>query len=313
MSGFCCSIIITNWNGKSLLAQTLPTVISAVSADTKNTYEILLVDDYSTDDSIAFVKENFKEVAVVKTPKNLGFNGANNFGVLQSKYDIVMLLNNDMKLNDTSLSPLIEHFANPNLFGVSGAVFDWNNQFVYGNRGGAFAKGHFSFFEKPIDETSSVSLFVCGGAGMFDKKKYLALGGFDTLYNPFYYEEVDISYRALKCGWDIAYEPESFVYHRIQSTVSKKFKNFQVKYMSGRNNYLFVLRNIDDSRYMLQYLLFIPLFLIRDMFKLKFRFWFCFFGALLRIPQIIKRKISDDKKCYKRTDSEIFNMVASGK
>lgn len=310
MSGFGCSIIITNWNGKSLLEITLPTVVRAVAADKENSYEILLVDDSSTDDSIDFVKENFLEVKVVKTPKNLGFNGANNFGVSEAKHDIVMLLNNDMKLIDTSLAPLMSHFKNKNLFGVSGAVFNWDNEFVYGNRGGVFEKGHFSFFEKSIKEISSVSLFVCGGAGMFDKTKYLELGGFDTLYNPFYYEEVDISYRALKRGWDIAYEPKSFVYHRIQSTVSKKFKAVQVKYMSGRNNYVFVLRNIDDFGYIMQYLLWIPLFLLRDIFKLKFRFWFCFAGALLRLPKIIKRKINDDKTLFKRTDREIFEMVS---
>lgn len=310
MSGFSCSIIITNWNGKELLKQTLPTVVDAVKTETENIYEIILVDDFSTDDSIEFVSQHFPEVNVIKTPKNLGFNGANNFGVKQASYDIVMLLNNDMKLKTTSLKPLIKHFENPNLFGVSGAVFDWNNKFVYGNRGGVFEKGHFSFFEKDIDEKKSISLFVCGGAGMFSKKKFLELGGFDTLYNPFYYEEVDISYKALKRGWDIAYESDSIVYHRIQSTVSRKFKKFQVKYISGRNNYLFVFRNISDLKYVLQYIVFIPLFLIRDLFKLRFRFFFCFAGALLRLPKVIKRKFSDDKRLYKRTDAEIFNSVA---
>lgn len=310
MSAFACSIIITNWNGKELLKQTLPTVIDAVDYDKENTYEILLIDDYSTDDSMAFVKTNFPSVKVIRTPRNLGFNGANNFGVKNASHDIVMLLNNDMKLAKNSLAPLIRHFKNPNLFGVSGAVFDWHEHFVYGNRGGVFEKGHFSFFEKPMNEVASVSFFVCGGAGMFDKKKYLALGGFDTLYNPFYYEEVDISYKALKHGWDIAYEPDSQAYHRIQSTVLRKFKNFQVKYMSGRNNYLFVFRNITDAKYIMQYIFYIPIFLLRDLFRLKFRFWFCFFGALLRLPQVFYRKLSEDKKKFKRTDKEIFEMVA---
>jgi hypothetical protein len=95
----------------------------------------------------------------------------------------------------------------------------------------------------------------------------------------------------------------------VRQTVAKKFKEKEVKYISGRNNYLFVWKNINDLRMVISFLFFIPLFLIRDLLKLRFRFWKCFLGALPRIPLISKSKFLDLKPANIYTDKEVLSWV----
>lgn len=308
MKTLSCSIIITNWNGQDLLRECLPTVLSAVQEDRVNHYEVIVVDDCSTDSSVEFLKTNFPEVQVLVPKKNLGFQRANNFGVRKSRYDLVMLLNNDIKVDSKALVPLIRHFQDTNVFAVSGKVYDWEGNFLYGNRGGYFKSGHFYLYEKE-ENSASQSLFACGGAGMFHKEKFLQLGGFDNLYHPLYYEEIDVSYRALKKGWKVVYEPDSVVYHRVQQTITKQHQKKKIKYISGRNNYLFVAKNITDFGLLFSGVFFVPYFLLKDLFKLKFRFWVCFWLASLRLPRLIKAKLLDLKVKNIYSDQEVLSWV----
>lgn len=287
------TLIITNWNGRDLLRECLPSVQNAVAFDSKRSYEIMVVDDCSTDDSLMILEKEFPDVRAVKTPINTGFQGANNFGIELAQSKLVMPMNNDIKLDEDALYHLAEHFEREELFAVSGKFFGFDGEtFLYGNRGGYFRNGHFHLYEKaPNDE--SQTLFACGGAFMVDRKRYLELGGFDTLYHPLYYEEIDLSYRALKRGWKVRYEPKSIAYHKVQSTISRQEKKRQIGLISARNNYLFVWKNILDTSLTCQFIIFTPLFLIRDLFKLKSRFWIAFFMALKRLPKVLKARKSE--------------------
>ena len=123
---------------------------------------------------------------------------------------------------------------------------------------------------------------------MVDQKRYLELGGFDTMYHPLYYEEIDLSYRALKRGWKVAYEPTSIAYHKVQSTITRQEKSRRIGLISARNNYLFVWKNILDGKMTREFMVFIPLFLLRDLFRLKSRFWIAFYMALNRLPAALE-------------------------
>jgi GT2 family glycosyltransferase len=302
------TLIITNWNGKDLLRECLPSVLKAVAFDSKRCYEIMVVDDCSTDDSLVILEKEFPEVRRVKTPVNLGFQRANNYGIEQTQSRLVMPMNNDIKLDEDALFHLAEHFEKDDVFSVSGMFFGFDGKtFLYGNRGGYFRNGHFYLYEKaPTDKTQT--LFACGGAFMVDRKRYLQLGGFDNLYHPLYYEEIDLSYRALKRGWEVRYEPKSIAYHKVQSTITKQEKKRRIGLISARNNYLFVWKNISDTSLTLQFLFFIPLFLIRDLFKLKSRFWIAFFMALQRMPAALKsRKAEKTDSLF--SDQEILRKI----
>ena len=302
------TLIITNWNGSNLLRECIPTVLEAVRFDRHHCYEVMVIDDCSNDNSLRILADEFPEVRTEQTPQNLGFQEANNYAVKLAESKIVMPMNNDIKLDPKALHYLAQHFDNKDTFAVSGKIFAFDQTtFLYGNRGGYFQKGHFHLYEKPPEDDSQ-TLFACGGAFMVNRQKYLDLGGFDSMYHPLYYEEIDLSYRALKRGWKVHYEPQSIAYHKVQATITRQEKLRRISLISARNNYLFVWKNILDRSMTLTFLFYIPLFLLRDLFRLKSRFWIAFYMALKRLPRALKgRSIEQSDVLY--SDREILSRV----
>jgi len=302
------TLIITNWNGSKLLRECLPTVLEAVRFDHHHFYEVMVIDDCSNDNSLGILADEFPEVRTEQTPQNLGFQEANNYAVKLAESKIVMPMNNDIKLDPKALHYLAQHFDNKDIFAVSGKIFAFDQTtFLYGNRGGYFQKGHFHLYEKPPEDNSQ-TLFACGGAFMVNRQKYLDLGGFDSMYHPLYYEEIDLSYRALKRGWKVHYEPQSIAYHKVQATITRQEKLRRISLISARNNYLFVWKNILDRSMTLTFLFYIPLFLLRDLFRLKSRFWIAFYMALKRLPRALKgRSIEQSDVLY--SDREILSRI----
>ena len=302
------TLIITNWNGSKLLRECLPTVLEAVRFDHHHFYEVMVIDDCSNDNSLGILADEFPEVRTEQTPQNLGFQEANNYAVKLAESKIVMPMNNDIKLDPKALHYLAQHFDNKDIFAVSGKIFAFDQTtFLYGNRGGYFQKGHFHLYEKPPEDDSQ-TLFACGGAFMVNRQKYLDLGGFDSMYHPLYYEEIDLSYRALKRGWKVHYEPQSIAYHKVQATITRQEKLRRISLISARNNYLFVWKNILDRSMTLTFLFYIPLFLLRDLFRLKSRFWIAFYMALKRLPRALKgRSIEQSDVLY--SDREILSRI----
>jgi len=302
------TLIITNWNGSKLLRECLPTVLEAVRFDHHHFYEVMVIDDCSNDNSLEILADEFPEVRTEQTPQNLGFQEANNYAVKLAESKIVMPMNNDIKLDPKALHYLAQHFDNKDIFAVSGKIFAFDQTtFLYGNRGGYFQKGHFHLYEKPPEDDSQ-TLFACGGAFMVNRQKYLDLGGFDSMYHPLYYEEIDLSYRALKRGWKVHYEPQSIAYHKVQATITRQEKLRRISLISARNNYLFIWKNILDRSMTLTFLFYIPLFLLRDLFRLKSRFWIAFYMALKRLPRALKgRSIEQSDVLY--SDREILSRI----
>ena len=97
------TLIITNWNGSKLLRECLPTVLEAVRFDRHHCYEVMVIDDCSTDNSLGILADEFPEVRTEQTPQNLGFQEANNYAVKLAESKIVMPMNNDIKLDPKAL------------------------------------------------------------------------------------------------------------------------------------------------------------------------------------------------------------------
>src|SRR5215831_11993561 len=110
------SVVIPNWNGRDLLANYLPSVIEAVRVAPRS--EIIVVDNGSADGSVEFVRETFPGVRVLALPENLGFGGGSNAGFRAAQYDIVVLLNNDMRVAPDFLRPLLDTFMDEKVFAV---------------------------------------------------------------------------------------------------------------------------------------------------------------------------------------------------
>jgi len=247
----CASVVIPNWNGRSLLEKYLPGVIAAVAGNPDN--EIIVVDNGSSDGSAAFVESHFPQVRLIRCEKNQGFGGASNLGVRSAENDIVVLLNNDMRVAPGFLDPLLAPFADPQVFSVTSQIFfSDTNKFreETGLTQGWWEGGRLRVTHRHCDSIQRE--FPCfyggGGSSAYDRRKFLELGGFDTIFRPLYYEDTDLGFMAWKRGWKVLYQPHSIVHHEHRGTIARKASAAQIQVTVKKNNILFAWKNIHDWR-----------------------------------------------------------------
>lgn len=243
------SVVIPNWNGRDLLERFLPSVVEATAGSAEN--EIIVVDNASTDGSAKMLEECFPSVRVLALDRNLGFGGGSNAGLRAAKNDIVVLLNNDMRVDAGFLAPLLEPFTDPRVFSVSCQIFFSDPHKRREETGltqvswqhGRFRVGH------RIDariNNSFPSAYPGGGSSAFDRVKFLSLGGFDRLLEPFYYEDTDLGYMAWKRGWLLYYQPRSIVFHEHRGTIGRKFSVDYIRGVLRKNEILICWKNVHD-------------------------------------------------------------------
>ena len=277
------SVVIPNYNGENLLAKNLPLVIKHCTDS-----EIIVVDDASTDGSVKMLKKNFKNIKIIENSINGGFAHSANTGVKSSKNDLVLLLNSDVSPKQSFLQVAIEHFKEPKLFAVGLMDLSHENQeIVKRGRGGAsFRRGFLNHFA--MDDSFGETLWVSGGSSLIDKKKFLELGGFDEIYKPFYWEDIDLGYRAQKNGYICLFEPKSQVDHFHQEgAIKKNYSTFYVKTISYRNQFIFVWKNISDYTLLLEHILWLPYNILRAAIAFDWPFLIGFAKALLKVPSLV--------------------------
>ena len=235
------SIVIPNYNGKHLLEKNLPKIIDAKNNLKNKIIEIIIVDDASFDDSVKFLKKTFPEVRVIKHKKNRGFSCAVNTGVRMSKGNLVALLNSDVIPEKDFLENTLPHFEDEKVFAVS-----------LHEKGYSWAKGTFvnGFIEHSLGKEAKkthITFWVSGGSGVFRRDLWHKLGGMDEkLLSPFYWEDIDFSYRAQKRGYKILWEPNSVVVHKHEATISKLSKSYVAR-IRQRNELLFIWKNVTSK------------------------------------------------------------------
>ena len=312
------SLIVLNWDGKHLLQEFLPSVVEAVRQDGGD-HEILVVDNGSQDDSVAFLKASYPRIKVVALDRNRRFTGGNNAGVHAAASEVVVLLNNDMEVDPHFLRPLLDGFRDENVFAVTSQVFFQDKSRRREETGNARSRWRQGFPEPYHDEvpleTAGPRLPVFwagGGSSAFDRSKFLALGGLDRLYDPFYLEDVDLSYQAWKRGWKSLLATDSLVVHKHRGTNRGKFGDNFVDNTIRKNQYLFVWKSITDTRWILQHFLFLPLTQARFMAQTNVRFELrAFFKAVLQFPEALYKRFRW-RPWYRRSDASIFAETSGG-
>ncbi len=277
------SIIIPNHNGISLLRQFLPKVI-----DVADGAEIIVVDDNSTDDSVSWMKQIGTRITVIEKKEHTGFASTVNTGVTAAKGDIVYLLNTDVVPEKGFLSPLLTVLEDEQVFAVGSLEKSHEKEGIV-TRGRGKAKWTKGFFihrkgESDLRDTAWVS----GGSAAFRKSLWVKFGGMDELYNPFYWEDIDLSYRALKNGYKIRFEPTSIVHHyHDKGSIKREFSPEYVKLVAYRNQFIFIWKNLSDAGIFRDHFLWLPVRLFQALFRFDWRFTAGLFWAVLLLPAII--------------------------
>ena len=230
------SIVILNYNVRHFLELCLLSVQNAIQ---NLEAEIIVVDNNSSDDSCAMVKQRFPQVKLIENSDNLGFPKGNNIGVSQAKGEYICILNPDTVVADDTFEKVLTFAKNQNNLGIVGCkLIDGSGQFLPESKRGvptpwvAFTKifGLYKAFPKStlfnqyyaqhLDENQIGKVDILVGAFMvMQRELYLEMGGFDE--NCFMYsDDIDLSYMALQKGKQNYYFPETTVIHyKGESTV----------------------------------------------------------------------------------------------
>ena len=204
-----CSVIIVNFNGKHVLHDCLTAVLAQAYAP----FEVIVVDNGSTDGSCSYVASAFPGVRLVRTESNRGFAGGNNEGIRHAEGDLIVLLNNDTVAAEGWLRALVDAVA-PDRVAVAGSliVTEGIPGRYYEKNGSLNFLGHniMRKFERPENT------FFAGGASLIYKRAILGVP-FDEEYF-LYIEDVYLSMRARFMGWDVVQAPSSRVRHLGRET-----------------------------------------------------------------------------------------------
>lgn len=235
MKKFTYEVVIPSYNGLFLLKKHLPDIVKYSTGSSR----VIVVDNGSTDGTYQYLTTNFPDkVFCLRNEKNLFFTKAVNQGFRQAKADLVVLLNNDVHPQKGYLAPTLRHFADEKVFAVtlneisSGwPLVSWDGKLQY-------VRGE----DKSL---ARFSAWASGGSAVFRKKIWDKLDGFDEIYSPGYWEDIDIGWRAWKAGCKIIWEPQAKVEHQHESSFSRLDQGF-VSLIKQRNELIFNWKNITD-------------------------------------------------------------------
>ncbi|MBI4039374.1 glycosyltransferase [Candidatus Daviesbacteria bacterium] len=217
------SVIIINWNGQKDLSGCLTSLKKVKDVE----FEVILVDNGSTDQSAKVAQKIFPDVHVIRNQHNLGYAPANNQGLAGARGEFILFLNNDTKVTDDFLKILVSILkADPKIAAVQpkiylmgrgqmldavGSFLTWTgflDHFGYERRDGPQ-------YAKPRE------IFSAKGACMLFRKSVLdQIGNFDNLFFA-YFEETDLCWRAWLAGYRVSYVPQAVIYHKGGATAHR--------------------------------------------------------------------------------------------
>jgi GT2 family glycosyltransferase len=242
------SVIIPNYNGAHLLEKYLPFTLAVVE-ESETQFEIIVVDDGSTDNSVAFLKANYPQVKIVVNPKNSGFSYTCNRGIDVAKNEVILLLNSDVKLLPGYFDEQWAYFDHEDTFGVMGRIIDMEGDHIQDAArvpkfNGLKLKTDY-FYYRNSSGANCYTYYLSGANALINAAKLKAIGGFCELFSPFYCEDNELSIRAWRMGWKCYYEHKSVCRHQMSAST----KNYQtarwVKSIYFRNRFYMHFLHLD--------------------------------------------------------------------
>lgn len=269
-------------------------------------HEVIIIDDAYDPKLEKIIHERYPSIIYLKNDVNLGFAGTVNKGVKKAQGEYIFLLNSDVKLLDAHFEKAVVSLQkDKRLFAVSFMQKEKNGELVGKNT--IFFRRGFLFHRKVKDTRPDINGWAEGGASIVRKQYFDELDGFDTLYAPFYWEDIDLSYRAYKRGWRVLFDPGILVEHHHESTIGKYFDKRRVKTIAFRNQLIFMWKNIADGDLFLSHLFFLPFHMVYCASKKEWEFFLGLWKALFYIPSVWqKRRSGVDNNMF--SDREVLRI-----
>lgn len=280
------SVLVVNFDGRHFLDDCL----TALERQTlpRHQYEVLLIDNGSTDGSVEFVRERFPGVRVIELRANTGFTGANNAGFQLARGQYIVLLNNDTRVDPNWLKSLVDTADKTQAGGAASHIVFKANPNVINSTGLVLlrdGRGADRDLNRPDGTANSPDVFGgCGAAVLLRRELIDDLGGFDPALF-MYYEDLDLAWRARLRGWDFVYDPEARVEH-VGGGTSDTSSPFVLQYVE-RNRALVNIRN-----------------------GLPFQALWSGIGLVLRTARVFVRRIQGDSR-HALTSAHVRGMTAA--
>ena len=260
------SVIIPNFNGIAFL----DSVHASLEGQTLSNFEVILVDNGSTDGSCSFVTANYPWVHLIELSENFGFCGAVNAGIRAAKAPYVLLLNNDTEVKEDFVEEMLAAIRrHKNAFSCGARMVQYHDRDRLDDVGNYYCALGWSFARgrgKDIHayETEDKIFSACAGAAIYRKKIIEKIGYFDEEHFA-YLEDTDIGYRARIYGYENWYAPKAIVYHVGSGTSGSRYNQFKTRY-SSRNNIYLIYKNMP----LLQIILNLPFLAVGFLIKFLF-------------------------------------------
>lgn len=248
------AVAILNWNGRSLLERFLPSVLQHSQQG-----DIIVIDNASTDDSVAWMKSNHPDVRIIQLDSNSGYAGGYNQAMKQIEHEYVVLLNSDVEVTENWLQPILDRFASDDRIGaVQPKILSLKepNKFEYAGASGGFidhlgypfCRGRIFYFneEDKGQYNDAMPVFWSTGACLAVRSSaYHESGELDPQFFA-HMEEIDLCWRMQRNGFTCWVDPASVVYHLGGGTLSSQ--STQKTYLNFRNNLILLTKNLPQGK-----------------------------------------------------------------
>lgn len=266
------TIIIPNYNGKHFLASCL----ESLSIQSFTDFEILIVDNHSTDGSIEYIKGHYPEIRLIALDKNCGFSTAVNAGIRHSSTPYVILLNNDTTVEPHFVEELLKAIeSSSRIFSVSSKMLQMHHPDLIDGAGDLYTLlgwGVARGAGRPAKNyTQQEDVFsACAGAAIYRRSAFRKIGYFDEAHFA-YLEDIDVGYRAKIYGYRNIYCPAAIVRHVGSGTSGSKYNSFKVR-TSARNSIWLIYKNMPLPQLILNSFPLLAGYFIKGLFFYKIGF-----------------------------------------
>ena len=285
-------ILVLNYDGRALLEECLPSLVAAARRSPVPC-GLTVVDNESTDDSLAYLASAWPDVEVIHESNR----GLASFNAVLPRLDepVVLLLNNDVKLEPDAVGPLLvpfeEHgdalFSAPLCWTFDGREYEGMRTRVRSRfglvQGMSRVPGH-------LDVAATPDLTAAAGPILaVDRGRFLSLGGYDPLYFPGRIEDLDFGFRGWMAGWKGYYVPSSVAYHRGFGSFGPAFGADGCDRLAARNTLLFAWKNLGGPR-LAEHLAWLPIRLLRSILTGKIGFVRAFRDAAKHLDEVLEAR-----------------------